>query len=919
MKKVIAAFMTAVITLTFLTLPCPAAENKKVRVGFYDFPYFQEIDEDGNYSGYSYEYLQAIAQFTGWEYEYVTTATSSECLELLKNGEIDLMGVVQRTPEREAIYDYPELSSGFSASLLVTDKNDLRYAYEDFDSFDSMTIGIQKNFARNRGLSDYCQKKQFSVKTITFDTKEDMLKAIAAKTIDAALISSNQNSPDYRVIAKFAPSEVYYITTKGNQRVLDGLNKALEKLKMESPNFNTELYKKYYDFSEGQIAVLSKEEQAYLDGHPSLDVRYDPANPPFEMTNADGNPEGISIDIMKRISKAVGITFRYVPVEKGSIAKRGPCRDCIYSKMIYDYGWANSHNVLITQPYIEVNYVTVYKKSNTKNIRVALLRGSYLTDIIEKSTLEHGAVTYYDTVEECLDAVERGDEDYTFANAYESEYFLAQPKYHALNLRNLQVESQRLGIGVSKNADPMLYSILAKGLQSISGDELTEIIREHVNHGGETNFFDMLYTNPVQFLAISSTLVLLSAGLAFSLILYADNKKKKNVLESAISVKSNFLSSMSHDMRTPMNAIIGMSYLGMDSADLGEAKQYHKEINQSGQYLLNLINDTLDMSKIEQDKMQFNPEPYYSSEFLESMTTMLQKKADDKGVFLRVEDRSNTDRAALIDKLRLQQIFINLINNAIKFTPPGGTVTFLVESSADADGMIGIRFTVQDTGIGMSEAFQEKMYLPFEQAATAKTSAESGTGLGLAIVQKLVGLMGGEIVCHSALGKGTEFVVTLHAKAVEAPACAAQDALSKEKIQSTLRGKQVLLAEDHPLNTMIAVKLLERMEVTVETAENGEIAVEKFRNAPERHYDAILMDIRMPVLDGLQAAAALRKLDRADAKTIPIIAMTANAFEDDVQKSIDAGMNAHLSKPVDPQKLYAVLTTLLSGKKEVSE
>lgn len=918
MKKRMALVIVTAMLLAYFSVPCRADEPQKVRVGFYDFPYFQEIDEYGNYSGYSYEYLQAIAQYTGWEYEYVTYATSSECLELLRKGEIDLMGVVQRTPEREAVYDYPELNSGYSSSLLVTDQNDLRYAYEDFASFDGMTVGIQKSFSRNQSLTDYCSENGFSIQTVTFDTKEAILDALSSGAIDAALISSNQNSPDYRVIAKFAPSEVYYVTTKGNKRVLDGLNDALERLKLETPSFDTELYKKYYNFSEGQAAVLSKAERAYVDEHPSLTVLYDPNRPPFEVQDDTGEASGISIDIMKRISKAVGIAFQYVPIQKTDGTEPAETEQAhdLFSAIVYDYNWANRHHALITQPYLDVDCVTIYKKSKQGEMRIALLKDAYLTELIAKKTEKFGAVTYYDTMEECLDAVDRGDADYTVSNTYECEYFLSQARYHALNFQNLQVASQQLSIGISRDADPLLYSIMTKGLQSISGDELASIIRAHISHSGGTNFIDMLYTNPKQFALISSAIALLFTGLIFSLILYGVNRKKQRLLENAISVKSQFLSSMSHDMRTPMNAIIGMSYLGMESTELTEAKEYHRQINRSGEYLLRLINDTLDMSKIEQDKMYLNPEPYNSADFVESIVSMMQKKADDKGVHFIVEVPPNTTHTAVLDKLRLQQIFINLINNAIKFTPPGGTVRLIVEVDTASPGAINIRFTVRDNGIGMSEAFQKKMFLPFEQEAAANTTDESGTGLGLAIVQKLVHLMGGEITCRSELGKGTEFVVTLQAPVVPYRPAPPKQTTAEKTDSHCLRGKRILLAEDHPLNVLISTKLLEKMEITVEPAENGVSAVDRFKRSPAYYYDAILMDIRMPVMDGLEATREIRALMRADAKTVPIVAMTANAFAEDVAKSRDAGMNAHLSKPIEPEALYSILLELLSGGKD---
>lgn len=893
-----------------------AEEKQKIRVGYYIFPYFQEIDRAGNYSGYSYDYLQAIAQYTGWEYEYITTATSSECLQMLARGEIDIMGVVQKTPEREALFDYPDYASSSSTTYLVTDKNNAAYAYEDFVAFNNMTVALQKDFARDKGLVSYSRKNGFAVKTRTYATKEEFESAIHTGVVDAGLISSNQINPNYRIIAKFDPRDTYYVTTKGNKKVLAGLNYALKQIKTDNPHFDAKLYDRHYNYETGQIPVLSKAEREYVKAHPMLRVLYDAKRVPYEYTDADGHPRGISIDIMENIAKAVGVKFEYTPIytpaEKQEKIDSGAYS--LLSLATYDYNWANRHKFFVTQPYLAVDYVAIYKEAKEDNLRLALPRGYYVSHVMQPLVNKYGKVDYYESIEACIEAVDKGEADYTFANLYECEYYLSRPKYRALSFRGIQLSGQEFSIGVIADNNPILYSILTKGLKSIPVKQINVIIKSHLTQERQKSFFDMMYYNPVQFVGITGSLVALVLGLVVALALYRVNRQKRQVLEREVTVKSDFLSSMSHDMRTPMNAIIGMSYLGLASDDLSESKIYHKQINQSGKFLLNLINDTLDMNKIEQNKMVLQPEPFCASEFIDSLNSVLKQKAAEKGINFIIEAPIDLNCAVMFDKLRLQQIVINLLNNAIKFTPTGGTVKLAITDVFNpAQDMMEVKFVVSDTGIGMSEGFQKKMYQPFEQEKNCQTMADSGTGLGLSIVHKLVHLMQGTITCHSVEGQGTEFVIILKAKLADKCQITAVKKVQQEETTACLQGKRVLLVEDHPINAQISTKLLECKGVIVDHAENGKEALEVFAATAEGYYDAVLMDIQMPVMDGITVTKLIRKLERWDAASIPIVAMTANAFAEDVQKSLDAGMNAHLSKPVEPERLYALLCDLLSS------
>lgn len=376
-------------------------------------------------------------------------------------------------------------------------------------------------------------------------------------------------------------------------------------------------------------------------------------------------------------------------------------------------------------------------------------------------------------------------------------------------------------------------------------------------------------------------------------------------------VRTEFFSRMSHDMRTPMNAIIGFSSPEVTNAcEKEQLLEYLAKINGSGKYLLGLINEVLDMTKIDSGKMELKIEPFSSTQFWDMIIAMIDELAARKEICFTADIRKLEDRYLYGDKQRLNQIFVNLLSNAVKFTPDGGSVSLVVTETVYVGDHLGYQIVIKDTGVGMSEEFQKKMYEPFAQ----ESPDHDGTGLGLAIARQLIDLMGGTINCESRTGKGTTFTIRflfpLAEEAKERSEDEAKRAEQEDKLQK-LAGKRILLCEDHPLNRQIACKLLHNQQMEVETAENGKTGYEMFAASPVSYYDLILMDIRMPELDGLQATRIIRKMDRDDAKTIPILAMTANAFEEDREAAKAAGMNAHLSKPIEPQVLYDALTEYL--------
>ena len=397
---------------------------------------------------------------------------------------------------------------------------------------------------------------------------------------------------------------------------------------------------------------------------------------------------------------------------------------------------------------------------------------------------------------------------------------------------------------------------------------------------------------------------------------YLEEKARRNELQYALAQarqseqsKENFFSQLSHDIRTPMNGVLGVAELAQGCGDIEKYEKALSDIRTSGQFMMALLNDVLDISKISTKKFALHIEPYLYKDFEKDIKAIILPRAEKKKIQLIMRCGELGEGCALFDKMRLQQIFINLLSNAVKYTGDGGKVEMSTEYKTEKNGRSFFKFHVRDNSIGMSEDFvKNHLFHEFEQDK-AGINEGSGTGLGLAIVKRLVGVMGGTIACESHEGKGTDFTLCIPSKMVE---ISEKQKLQKSKQDiSSFAGKRVLLCEDILLNVKIAQLMLQRLGIVVDVAENGKIGVDKFKAGKSGYYAAIFMDIRMPVMDGITATKTIRELDHPDAKTIPIIAMSANAFADDIEKAKLIGMNGYIVKPLEIEKIVNALTEQL--------
>ena len=407
--------------------------------------------------------------------------------------------------------------------------------------------------------------------------------------------------------------------------------------------------------------------------------------------------------------------------------------------------------------------------------------------------------------------------------------------------------------------------------------------------------------------------VAVTATLLFAVwMTYMVRRSQAVELEQAKArAKSDFMDKMSHDIRTPLNAIVGMNELALESMDDQKVvTDCLEKAKASSTYLISIINDVLDMSRIESGKMTVAQKPFSMEDVLDTVERIETGPAKEKKLELTVTAKTPIDTDFVGDSLRIQQCLMNLLSNAIKFTPEGGRVRLTYWSGPLNDGRKQVVFTVEDTGIGMSEDFLERIFTPFEQAQASQTSGQAGSGLGLSIVRSLTELMGGEVSVESTVGKGSVFTIRLPLKTAPRSGPVAQGPRSVA-LPEGIVGRRILLVEDHPINRQVIRRLLEKMGMVVDEAENGEVAVEKFAASRPGDYAMIIMDIKMPVMDGLTATRNIRAMDRDDAAAIPIVALSANAYAEDADKSTEAGMQAHLAKPIEIEEMRKALATYI--------
>lgn len=931
----IAIGLLVFIMLAFnLSVLARTSEKRVLRVAFPQVDGMSWTAEDGTHHGMLVDYLNEIAKYTGWEYEYIDTKGPAMLNEFVE-GKYELMGGNYYIPALEKYYAYPNYNMGYSRSLLLARSDDRSIHSYDLESMNGKTIGVYENARENiRRLKEFMAINGLYC-NIRYYKQEDMVGKIglypylAKGEIDLLLNNVAHISDSVRVVVAYDSQPYYIVTNPGNKEVLDGLNMALERILDANPNFAAERYA--VNFPDRLVNIqLSDRDLEYVNERKTITVAV-PENwyPLYCKETPLKNHTGIMADVLDEIKSFTGLRFSYVYAKNYADAIRliqqGDAD--ILGFFLGDENDAAQLGLALSASYVSANNIIVRNKA------CSYPAPGLVGALVENQRLPSGIsvekIRFYPSIKEALFAVNNGEADFIYGLSSRMEQDIL--RYHFTNLAPVTLvnDQSTISFALPIPVDPDLLTILNKAINNLSESERTVIRNRNLESIGVSEFSltDFIYANPLQFmfivmfvLSVLFTALLLAIGARMKATVIQGNLKRA---EAANLAKSEFLSRMSHEIRTPMNGIVGMSTIAMQNIDnTDKIKDCLEKVIMSSKHLLALINDVLDMSKIESGKVELRHESFNFRAFLQDFENLYGEQAKSKGISYETVLASDLEVQIIGDSLRLNQVLSNLLSNALKFTPAKGIIKLRVSKTGEDQENVYLRFEVIDTGCGIAEENYDKIFESFEQENVDVTYKYGGTGLGPSIVKRFTQLMGGSIHVTSVQGSGSTFTVDLpFGKVKESGELArfsdinGRDDLAKDcyVIDYDFKGKRILLVEDNELNREIAEELIGATGASVESAEDGVQAVEKFKESAEGYYDLILMDVQMPHMDGYEATRCIRALGRSDAQKVPIFAMTANAFAEDVQKSREAGMNAHISKPLDIRAVYKQMNRYLQG------
>jgi len=747
--------------------------------------------------------------------------------------------------------------------------------------------------------------------------------------IDLLLSGIIHNHDSLRVIVTYNSQPYYIVTNPGNKEVLDGLNMALERILDANPNFAAERYAA--NFPARLVNVqFSDRDLEYVKKRKTITVAV-PENwyPFYCKETSQKNHVGIMVDILDKIKDFTGLDFSYVYAKNYSdavhLVQRGKAD--ILGFFLGDENDAAQLGLALSASYVSANNIIVRNKACS--YPAPGLVGALVESQRFPSGISAEKIRSYPGIKEALAAVNSGEADFIYGLSSKMEQDIS--RYHFTNLAPVTLvnDQSAISLALPTPVDPDLLTVLNKAINNLSESERTVIRNRNLESIGVNEFSltDFIYANPLQFmfivmfvLSVLFTALLLAIGARMKATVIQGNLKRA---EAANLAKSEFLSRMSHEIRTPMNGIVGMSTIAMQNIDnTDKIKDCLEKVIMSSKHLLALINDVLDMSKIESGKVELRHESFNFRAFLQDLENLYGEQAKSKGISYETILASDLEVQIIGDSLRLNQVLSNLLSNALKFTPAKGMIKLRVSKTGEDQENVYLRFEVIDTGCGIAEENYDKIFESFEQENVDVTYKYGGTGLGLSIVKRFTGLMGGGIHVTSVQGSGSTFTVDLpfgkikeSGKPTRFSDINGRNDLAKDcyAVDYDFKGKRILLVEDNELNREIAEELIGVTGASVESAEDGVQAVEMFKESAEGYYDLILMDVQMPHMDGYEATRCIRALGRSDAQKVPIFAMTANAFAEDVQKSREAGMNAHISKPLNIRAVYKQMNRYLQG------
>ena len=935
MRKSVCAMLCLLLLLSAVLPVKAAAETapaKVVRVGSFEDT-FNYCNEKGARKGYGYELLQTLSGYTGWQFEYVT-CDWSDCFEKLKNGEIDIMGDISYTEDRAEEMLFSDEPMGEEKYYLYADLSRADISASDYKTLNGKKIGVLMGTEPEVMLTEWEEKHGIKTQHVNISNNEDVKQKLANHEIDCfvSLEESFWAELGISTITRVGKSGIYYALNKDRPDLKEELDNAMRALDEAAPFYTADLYKRY--FSLDYIPILTGEEKAWLKGHGAIRMgfltsdrgvsTYDPAT---------GEITGTITDYIQFAADCLGnqeLEFQLVGYDDKEAELNALKSGEIDMIFHFDQSpnLAEEYRVACTNTTWTSNMMAVTNQQHfneNKANRIAVPQN--------KISLTRYLAFYYpqweivdgDTQEDAIKLVKDGQADCFITGVSSEAKYSKNHGFYSVLLPNPAKSCFAVNSG-----NRSLLSILNKTIKAMPANMLTSSLAMYKSSSRKVtlsefikdNFFMVLLVSSIAVAAILLTILKLlrKARKAEAAARKAANDTQKlnaklqiavENAESANHAKSTFLFNMSHDIRTPMNAIIGYADLASrHSDDPAKLKNYMENIQVCGQNLLMLLNNVLDLARIENDKTEMEYSVSDVDKDFRNCIAMFRNQADSKGQTLTVTTHL-LHPYVYVDIPHLTEVCTNLVSNAVKYTGAGGTIRCdVTQKPGEKEGWCDTVVTVADNGIGMSQEFQKHIFEPFERERTSTISKVEGSGIGMGIVKKLVGLMGGTVAVESKIGVGSKFTVTIPCRIASEDETQAKREINPSD-QKCLCGTRILLTEDNDLNAEIATELLQEEGCTVDRAKDGVECVDMLEKAANGTYQLILMDIQMPVMNGYDAAKKIRRMDDPQKAGIPIIAMTANAFTEDRQVALDAGMNDHIAKPINMNVLVPTLRKYL--------
>ena len=910
-------------------------ERRIIRVGSFEDT-FNYVDKNGVSRGYGYELMQALGGYAGWKFEYVKCDWSN-CFDKLENGEIDVMGDISYTDERAQKMLFSEEPMGEENYVLYADLSHTDIMTSDFKSLDGKRVGVLMGTESEIMLTEWENKNGIHTEHVNVYNNDDVEKKLANQEVDCfvSLEESIWSEQGISSVTNVGKSGIYFAINKERSDIKTELDWAMCQLDKDSPFFKTDLYKKYFTLDYSQI--LTGEEKSLLEEHGPIKIGFlnnDMAV--FSMDEETGKLTGTLTEYISYAKDCLGnqtLEFNiqsYDDYDEMLQALQEHEIDMIfYASRNPDLAEKKGYALTNTAWTYSLMAVTDEKYFNENEVYTVAVPK-------EKEALkQHMAFSYpqwkfvdCDSLADAADMVMNEKADCFLMGTSQALKYDNDRDFKSVPL----TKTMEACFAVS-GGEGHLLSILNKTLKAMPSDMLTSALAIYDSTADKVTFLDFVKDNMLAFFVATGFFALSIIGIILVLLKKArkaesvaklaanDTQKLNNKLEIALKkaeaaslAKTCFLNNMSHDIRTPMNAILGYAQLMEDELkekELPETSEHLEKLQQSGKLLLSIINNVLDMARIESGKMEIDENYGRIEEIRQTLFEIFDDEAKKKNIALHYTINVEHEHV-LTDTIKVKEIFVNILSNALKYTPAGGSVMMNVaELPCDESGYMIVRTRVSDTGIGMSADYQTRIFEAFTREQNTTKSKIAGSGLGMSIVKKYVELLGGTITVESELGKGSIFTVTLKHRIADENYYVKKHVESSGTGSEVLEGRNILLAEDNDLNAEIAEAILERAGLKMERVEDGIQCVNRITKMPAGTYDIILMDIQMPKMDGYKATQAIRNLPDKDKARIPIIAMTANAFEEDKREAIAAGMDGHIAKPIQVDNLLSMLAEMI--------